>query len=116
MGFFYAGNLRMNGFRELCSYAEIAERGITMVKDKNNIPSYVEEYDILALEDIAEMAKRHVANENHVRLSGRDVPDGTYSDMSCVVWEIFVNAVNFGIAIANNPDDILENHRWKYRV
>lgn len=87
-----------------------------MVKDKNNIPSYVEEYDILALDEIAEMAKRYVANENRIRLPGRDVPDGTYSDMSCNVWEIIVAAVRFGVKIANDPDDIRENHRWKYRV
>lgn len=87
-----------------------------MIKDKRNIPSYVEEYDIPGLEDIAEMAKRYVARENHIRLSGSDVPDGTYSDMSCNVWEIIVNAVRFGVTIANNPDDIRENHRWKYHV
>lgn len=63
-----------------------------MIKNIENKKSYSEEYDAPALQELADMAERYVRHyELHETVSGKMIPDGSYSDFSCGVWEIFVN-------------------------
>lgn len=67
-----------------------------MIKNKMN-PGRTEEFDIAAIRDLAEMAKKYVATEDRVfTAKGQNVPDGTYSDFACNVWEIMNELVRYG--------------------
>ena len=66
-----------------------------MVLDKNS-QGYSEEYDGAALNKIADMAKRYVEGDDGNRYVRDSIPDGTFSDFSCGVWEIMVNLVRYG--------------------
>lgn len=77
-----------------------------MIKNPHNHPSYTETFDAPALIELRAMAARYVAKENGIAVSGRTIPNGTYSDFSCQVWQIFVDAIRLGIDISNgeNPE------------
>ena len=75
-----------------------------MVKDKRNLTSYSEIYDIAAIAELAAMAVRHVAYEENCPIHGRDIPGGTHSDMDCNVWEQIVEAVRLGVEIGKGKD------------
>ena len=70
-----------------------------MVKNPNSRPSHCEEYDGEALIEIANMAKLYVARENGFDSDGcgTGIPGGNFSDFSCSVWEIFTDAVRYGM-------------------
>ena len=75
-----------------------------MILDKNS-HGYREEYDVAALNKIADMARRCVAGDDGNR-SGRDsIPDGTFSDFSCSVWEIMVGLVRHGKQLAQQAQE-----------
>lgn len=75
-----------------------------MVKDERNRNAYSEEYDILGLRDIASMSARYVAREEGIHVRGPDVPNGTYSDFSCVVWELFNEVMRLGVSIGKGEE------------
>lgn len=50
-----------------------------------------ERFDAARIAEIADMAKRHVIAENSGRNAAHTVPNGTFSDFECIVWEIIVN-------------------------
>lgn len=61
------------------------------IKNPENRGSYSEEYDAPAIQELADMAERYVRNTVlHESVHGKQVPDGTYSDFSCIFWEILV--------------------------
>lgn len=64
-----------------------------MIKNPENRGSYSEEYDAPALQELLGLALRYVRHEelNEDVGSGKMIPDGSYSDFSCGVWEMFVN-------------------------
>ena len=68
-----------------------------MIKNPNSKPGYCEEYDGEALRELAEMAKLYVAKENGFDGEGSGVPNGSFSDFSCGVWEIFTDAIRYGM-------------------
>lgn len=75
-----------------------------MIKDESNRNGYSEEFDMLALEELAEMAMRYVATEDDpfrsiFKTKGKTVPDGSYSDFSCEVWSLMCSLVRYGISI-----------------
>lgn len=74
---------------------------------KKNHNGYTEEYDIEGLRDLATMAARYVIKDSYGGLftvKGRDVPDGSYSDFSCNVWELMTALIRYGAS--------LERERW----
>lgn len=75
-----------------------------MIKNSMNKQSYSEEFDAPALTELAQMAVRYVSEENHKMIPGNSIPNGTYSDFSCGVWEIFVDAIRLGVKIGNGED------------
>ena len=75
-----------------------------MILDKNSY-GYREEYDGAALNKIADMAKRYVAGDDGNRYVRNSIPDGTFSDFSCSVWEIMVNLVCYGKRLAQQPQE-----------
>ena len=70
-----------------------------MILDKNSYGSR-EEYDGAALNKIADMAKRYVEGDDGNRYVKDSIPNGTFSDFSCGVWEIMVNLVRYGKQLA----------------
>lgn len=82
-----------------------------MIKDeriKKIVPRYyladsneTEVFDMARLRDLAEMAKHDVERDLHIPVDGKvvSVPDGTYSDFECNVWELFAEAVAYGVKI-----------------
>ena len=70
-----------------------------MILDKNSYGSR-EEYDGAALNKIADMAKRYVEGDDGNRYVKDSIPNGTFSDFSCGVWEIMVNLVRYGRQLA----------------
>ena len=70
-----------------------------MILDKNS-QGYREEYDGAALNKMADMAKRYVAGDDGNRYVRDSIPNGTFSDFSCGVWEIMVNLVRYGKQLA----------------
>ena len=75
-----------------------------MVLDKNS-QGYREEYDGAALNKIADMAKRYVEGDDGNRYVRDSIPDGTFSDFSCGVWEIMVNLVRYGKQLAQQEQE-----------
>ena len=68
-----------------------------MVKNEANRGCYSEEYDGEALRELIDMSKLYVAHENGFTGKGKDVPDGTFSDFSCAVWEMINDAIRYGM-------------------
>lgn len=68
-----------------------------MVKNPENRGSYSEEYDGEALRELIDMAKLYVAKENGFKGKGSGVPDGSFSDFSCCVWEMLTETVMYGM-------------------
>jgi hypothetical protein len=75
-----------------------------MILDKNS-QGYREEYDGAALNKIADMAKRYVAADEGSRSFVDSIPDGTFSDFSCAVWEIMVGLVRYGRQLAQEEQE-----------
>lgn len=76
-----------------------------MVVDENARGSYSEEFDIKGLRELCEMAKLYVARENDFKGNGKDVPDGTYSDFCCIVWELFTETVRYGMWLEKKREE-----------
>ena len=68
-----------------------------MVKNEANRGCYSEEYDGEALRELINMSKLYVAKEIGFTGVGQDVPDGTFSDFSCSVWEMLNECVRYGM-------------------
>lgn len=68
-----------------------------MVKNPEARGSYSEEYDGEALRELIDMAKLYVAKENGFKGKGSGVPDGSFSDFSCGVWEMLTECVRYGM-------------------
>lgn len=86
-----------------------------MVKDKNNLNSYSEEFDINALSELATMAARYVIKEEYndvLVTNGKTVPDGSFSDFSCNVWELMNSLVRYGIKL----EKFRRDERYKERT
>ncbi len=86
-----------------------------MIKDERNQNGYSEEYDLLCLEDLAEMAMRYVATEDDsfrsiFKTKGKTVPDGSYSDFSCEVWSLMCSLVRYGIIIERILDGAFDDY------
>ena len=64
-----------------------------------------EEYDGDALNKIADMAKRYVAGDDGNRYVRDSIPDSTFSDFSCSVWEIMVGLVRHGKQLAQQAQE-----------
>jgi len=75
-----------------------------MVLDKNS-QGYREEYDGAALNKMADMAKRYVEGDDGNRYVRDSIPDGSFSDFSCSVWEIMVNLVRYGKQLAQQEQE-----------
>lgn len=61
---------------------------------------YTEVYDLEGLRDLKAMAERYMSDEYELpRANGMSVPDGSYSDFSCHVWNLFTEAVEYGVKI-----------------
>lgn len=75
-----------------------------MILDKNS-QGYREEYDGAALNKMADMAKRYVAGDDGNRYVRDSIPDGSFSDFSCSVWEIMVNLVRYGKELAQKEKE-----------
>ncbi|MBQ8962454.1 MAG: hypothetical protein IJ089_13655 [Clostridia bacterium] len=75
-----------------------------MILDKNS-QGYREEYDGAALNKMADMAKRYVAGDDGNRYVRDSIPDGSFSDFSCSVWEIMVNLVRYGKQLAQKEQE-----------
>ena len=75
-----------------------------MILDKNS-HGYREEYDGAALNKIADMAKRYVAGDDGNRYVRDSIPDGTFSNFSCSVWEIMVGLVRHGKQLAQQAQE-----------
>lgn len=70
-----------------------------MIRDPNCKSAYSEEFDIAGLRELATMAARYIIEENYrgyYRVVGKTVPDGTYSDFDCNVWELMTALVRYG--------------------
>lgn len=69
-----------------------------MVKNPNNKGSYSEEFDIERLNELREMAERYVKKENFKDegVFDKDIPDASFSDLECNVWELFARAFRNG--------------------
>lgn len=68
-----------------------------MVKNPEARGSYSEEYDGEALRELIDMAELYVAKENGFNGKGSGVPDGSFSDFSCCVWEMLTETVRYGM-------------------
>lgn len=75
-----------------------------MILDKNS-QGYREEYDGAALNKIANMAKRYVAGDDGNRYVRDSIPNGSFSDFSCGVWEIMVGLVRYGKKLAQQEQE-----------
>ena len=75
-----------------------------MVLDKNS-QGYREEYDGAALNKMADMAKRYVEGDDGNRYVRDSIPNGSFSDFSCSVWEIMVNLVRYGKQLAQQEQE-----------
>ena len=75
-----------------------------MILDKNS-QGYREEYDGAALNKMADMAKRYVAGDDGNRYVRDSIPDGSFSDFSCSVWDIMVNLVRYGKQLAQKEQE-----------
>ena len=51
------------------------------------------------------MAKRYVAGDDGNRYVRDSIPDGTFSDFSCSVWEIMVGLVRHGKQLAQQTQE-----------
>lgn len=85
----------------------------------NKTNGYTEEYDIAALQDIADMAMRDAVHDRcngHIRVTGKRCPDGSYSDMSCNVWEIMNRLIMFGMELRDVQDEELDRLSESERI
>ena len=85
-----------------------------MISDQRNRNEYSEEYDMVALDELAKMAMRYVACEDDdyrkiFKTYGKTVPDGSYSDFSCNVWELMTKLVRYGAVLEK-----IKNRRVDY--
>ena len=76
-----------------------------MIRDENARGAYSEEFDIKGLRELCEMSKLNVARENGFKGNGRDIPDGTYSDFCCNVWELFGEAIRYGMWLEKKKEE-----------
>lgn len=76
-----------------------------MVKNPEARGSYSEEYDGEALQELIDMAKLYVAKENGFKGKGSGVPDGTFSDFSCGVWEMLTETVRYGMWLEKKKEE-----------
>lgn len=80
-----------------------------MIKNPLNKGSYSEEYDGEALRELAEMAKSYVAWDNDIQckeiVACKRIPDGSFSDFSCNVWSMFVDAVRYGMELQKMKEE-----------
>lgn len=83
-----------------------------MVLSKTNLSNgYTEMYDIAGLRDIANMAMRDAVDSQcgeYLRVVGKRVPDGSYSDMSCNVWSLMNELILFGMELRNVQNEELD--------
>lgn len=75
-----------------------------MILDMNS-QGYREEYDGKALNKIVDMAKRYVAGDDGKRYVRDSIPDSTFSDFSCAVWEMMVGLVRYGKQLAQEEQE-----------
>ena len=69
-----------------------------MISNPNNEGAYSEEFDIERLDQIRQMAERYVKKENfHEKgIIDQDIPDSSFSDLECNVWELFARSFRNG--------------------
>lgn len=91
-----------------------------MIKNKNNIPGYCEEYDGEALRELCEMAKMYVARENGVKAPKSGVPDGSFSDFDCGVWSMMTELIRYGIWLGKKSRELTDAefmaHQYQERL
>lgn len=85
----------------------------------NKTNGYTEEYDIAALQEIADMAMRDAVHDRcnrYIRVTGKRCPDGSYSDMSCNVWEMMNRLIMFGMELRDVQDEELNKVSAEVRI
>lgn len=87
-----------------------------MIKNPNSVPGYCEEYDGEALRELVEMAKMYVARECGLKAPECGVPDGSFSDFSCNVWEMMTELIRYGIWLGNKKRTIELNESMARRL
>lgn len=85
-----------------------------MVKNPDARGCYSEEYDGEALTELINMAKLYVAKENGFKGKGSGVPDGSFSDFSCSVWEMLTDTVRYGMWLERKKRE-RENRKLKIK-
>ena len=70
-----------------------------MVINPRNDPGYCEKFDLDGLEELMQMAFNDVAIEEGCNVKGKHIPDGTYSDFDCIVWEAMKRWIRDGMAL-----------------
>lgn len=86
-----------------------------MVKNPEARGCYSEEYDGEALRELIDMAKLYVAKENGFKGKGSGVPDGSFSDFSCSVWEMLTETVRYGMWLERKKrESEMREFRIKY--
>ena len=91
-----------------------------MVLSKTNLSNgYIEEYDIAGLRDLANMAMRDAVNSQcgrYLRVVGKRVPDGSYSDMSSSVWGLMNELILFGMELRDVQNEELDRLNAEERI
>ena len=75
-----------------------------MLKDPNTPSGYKEEFDILRIRELAEMAKGYTANKGIEAF--KHVPDIHFSDFEVNVWEIMNELVRYGRDLHKNLEEL----------
>lgn len=80
---------------------------ICVIRNPLSYPGYTEEYDHEGLRELAEMAKAYVKYDKYrdhadFKAYRNSVPNGSYSDFSCGVWELMIELVRYGTRLAEN--------------
>lgn len=72
-----------------------------MVKNERNRQAYSEVFDMDALRELGQMAFYDVAVEEgcNIPKGQKHIPDGTYSDFACNVWEYMTELVRDGMKL-----------------
>lgn len=72
-----------------------------MIKNPHNKKAYSEEYDADAIEELAKMAFYDICIEEgcNIPKGQKTVPDGHFSDLSCIIWEILKRTIRDGMEL-----------------
>lgn len=91
-----------------------------MVLSKTNLSNwYTEEYDFAGLRDLANMSMRDAVGSRcgrYLRVVGKRVPDGSYSDFSCNVWSLMNQLILFGMELRDVQNEELDRLSESERI